>query len=78
MKQVDKWDDIRTSISFLISILYKHYNQPVILIIDEYDTPLDAAYVTVANDSFLGDSLVLKIPINSPPTLFSQSLNQFL
>ncbi len=36
--------DIRNSLQTLLSLLEKHYGQKVILLIDEYDVPLDKAY----------------------------------
>ena len=36
--------NIASSIEFLTEILSEHYNKPVILIIDEYDTPMENAY----------------------------------
>jgi hypothetical protein len=35
--------DIRNSLQMLCSLLYKHYGQKTILLIDEYDVPLDKA-----------------------------------
>ena len=37
-------DDIRGSLKMLCSLLEKHYGQKPILLIDEYDVPLDKAY----------------------------------
>ena len=36
--------DIRISLKTLCSLLEKHYGQKAILLIDEYDVPLDKAY----------------------------------
>ena len=36
---------LRNSIKELTKYLYRHYNKPVILILDEYDVPLQNAYV---------------------------------
>ncbi len=41
--------DIRNSLKTLCSLLEKHYGQKTILLIDEYDVPLDKAY---ANDYY--------------------------
>ena len=42
----DEYDDsdIRSSLKMLCALLEKHYGQKVILLIDEYDVPLDKAY----------------------------------
>ncbi len=37
-------EDIKGSLQLLCSLLEKHYGQKVILLIDEYDVPLDKAY----------------------------------
>ncbi len=37
--------DIENSIAFLSKLLYKKYNQEVIILIDEYDTPIHASYL---------------------------------
>ncbi|GGG02042.1 MULTISPECIES: AAA family ATPase [Cysteiniphilum] len=36
---------IDVSLRFLSHLLYKHYHQRVVILLDEYDTPLNAAYV---------------------------------
>ncbi|WHN65017.1 AAA family ATPase [Cysteiniphilum sp. QT6929] len=36
---------IDVSLRFLSHLLYKHYRQRVVILLDEYDTPLNAAYV---------------------------------
>lgn len=40
----DTPDDVRESLKMLSSLLYQHYGQKVILLIDEYDVPLDKAF----------------------------------
>ncbi len=37
-------EDVRGSLKMLSSLLYQHYRQKVILLIDEYDVPLDKAF----------------------------------
>ncbi len=37
-------EELKTSLSFLTSLLYKYYNQKVIILIDEYDSPIISAY----------------------------------
>lgn len=37
-------DTIRCSLRYLSELLYKHYEKKVVLLIDEYDVPLDKAY----------------------------------
>ena len=40
----DTLDDVQKSLKMLSSLLYQHYGQKVILLIDEYDVPLDKAF----------------------------------
>lgn len=40
----EKTDDLKNSLKILSRLLYKHYNQKVIILVDEYDVPLDKAY----------------------------------
>ena len=37
-------DNIEDSIRMLSQLLYKHYGQKVVMLIDEYDVPLDKAF----------------------------------
>ena len=43
IEQVDK-SGLESSLLFLTKILYKYYNQKVIVLIDEYDSPIISAY----------------------------------
>ena len=44
LSEQDTPDDVRESLKMLSSLLYQHYGQKVILLIDEYDVPLDKAF----------------------------------
>ena len=44
MREQDTLDDVQKSLKMLSSLLYQHYSQKVILLIDEYDVPLDKAF----------------------------------
>ena len=44
LNEQDTPDDVRESLKMLSSLLYQHYGQKVILLIDEYDVPLDKAF----------------------------------
>jgi hypothetical protein len=37
-------EELKTSLSFLTKLLYKYYNQKVIILIDEYDSPIMTSY----------------------------------
>src|SRR5437868_586883 len=43
--------DLYTSLHFLSELLYKHYNEKVILLIDEYDETINDAYVQFGYES---------------------------
>ena len=42
--------DLERAIRILSELLYKHHKKPVYILIDEYDTPLNAAYTTHLDD----------------------------
>ena len=44
LKEQDTMDDVQESLKMLSSLLHQHYGQKVILLIDEYDVPLDKAF----------------------------------
>ena len=44
LKGMSDITDYENSLQFLSEFLYRFYNQPVIILIDEYDTPLHAGY----------------------------------
>lgn len=44
LHEEDTREDILDSLKTLSSLLYQHYGQKVVLLIDEYDVPLDKAY----------------------------------
>ena len=44
LREEDNFSDITDSLRMLSALLEKHYGQKVILLIDEYDVPLDKAY----------------------------------
>lgn len=37
-------EELKTSLSFLTKLLYKYYNQKVVVLMDEYDSPIMTAY----------------------------------
>ena len=44
LKEQDTMDDVQESLKMLSSLLYQHYGQKTILLIDEYDVPLDKSF----------------------------------
>ena len=44
LNERDTLDDVQESLKMLSSLLYQHYGQKTILLIDEYDVPLDKAF----------------------------------
>ena len=55
LEENDTPDDMRDSLKMLSSLLYKHYGQKVIILIDEYDVPLDKAQ----NHGYYGQMIAL-------------------
>lgn len=55
LEENDAPDDMRDSLKMLSSLLYKHYGQKVIILIDEYDVPLDKAQ----NHGYYGQMIAL-------------------
>ncbi|WP_367364001.1 AAA family ATPase [Candidatus Tisiphia endosymbiont of Nedyus quadrimaculatus] len=53
-------EDIKDSLRFLSELLFKHFNQKVYILIDEYDTPINSSYIEFGNKSKEFDD-VLKI-----------------
>jgi hypothetical protein len=53
-------EDLKDSLKFLSELLFKHFNQKVYILIDEYDTPINSAYLEFGNKSKEFDD-VLKI-----------------
>ncbi|ROT47510.1 AAA family ATPase [Candidatus Cardinium hertigii] len=46
--KLDK-NDLKQSLRFLSELLYKHFNQKVYILIDEYDTPINNSYIRFGN-----------------------------
>ena len=44
LNEQDTLDDVQESLKMLSSLLYQHYGQKAILLIDEYDVPFDKAF----------------------------------
>lgn len=53
--EVDK-NDLEQSLSILSEFLYKHYGKKVYILIDEYDTPIQAGYVNGYYDEMISFS----------------------
>ena len=47
LKEEDTKEDILDSLKTLSFLLYQHYGQKTVLLIDEYDVPLDKPSTTV-------------------------------
>ncbi|WP_341794075.1 MULTISPECIES: AAA family ATPase [unclassified Rickettsia] len=43
--------DLKISLRFLSELLFKHFNQKVYILIDEYDTPINSAYIKLGSES---------------------------
>ncbi|HJD59506.1 MAG TPA: ATP-binding protein [Rickettsia endosymbiont of Omalisus fontisbellaquei] len=48
--KLDK-DDLKISLRFLSELLFKQFNQKVYILIDEYDTPINSAYIKFGGGS---------------------------
>ncbi len=66
-------EDLKYSLRFLSEILYKHFNQKVYILIDEYDTPINSSYIEFGDKSKEFDD-VLDIPRNIWQRLKEQPL----
>ncbi|WP_341761110.1 AAA family ATPase [Candidatus Tisiphia endosymbiont of Thecophora atra] len=44
-------DDLKDSLGFLSELLFKHFNQKVYILIDEYDTPINSSYIKFGKKS---------------------------
>ena len=53
LERTDSMADIKDSLRMLTSLLEKHYGQKVILLVDEYDVPLDKAYTNKYYDKMI-------------------------
>ncbi|MCC8400244.1 MAG: AAA family ATPase, partial [Rickettsia endosymbiont of Platyusa sonomae] len=42
-------NDLKDSLRVLSEVLYKHFNQKVYILIDEYDTPINSSYIKFGN-----------------------------
>ncbi|WP_425361637.1 AAA family ATPase [Candidatus Tisiphia endosymbiont of Ceraclea dissimilis] len=42
--------ELENSLKFLSDLLYKHFNQKVYILVDEYDTPINSAYMKFGNN----------------------------
>ena len=45
--------DLTTSLRFLSMLLSKHFGKPVYILLDEYDTPINSAYLKVKDEACL-------------------------
>ncbi|WP_221179568.1 AAA family ATPase, partial [Candidatus Cardinium hertigii] len=48
--KLDK-NDLKQGLRFLSELLYKHFNQKVYILIDEYDTPINSSYIKFGNQN---------------------------
>ncbi|ROT47299.1 AAA family ATPase [Candidatus Cardinium hertigii] len=44
-------NDLKQGLRFLSELLYKHFNQKVYILIDEYDTPINSSYIKFGNQN---------------------------
>ncbi|MDX1916777.1 MAG: AAA family ATPase, partial [Rickettsiaceae bacterium] len=58
--------ELQDTILFLSQLLYQHHQKKVIILIDEYDTPLQEAYLHTVNKN---------IPLNSEDSYYAKAVN---